>query len=89
VRQLADEADRVGDQGGVAVAELHRAGRGIERGEEPVLHEQLPVPESARRSGGLAGVGIAHQRDPGTRPERPLRCTVPRAIATILVELAA
>ena len=41
VRQLANEPDRVGDPGALALAQLHLAGQRIERGEQPVLDDDL------------------------------------------------
>ena len=41
VRQAAHEADGVGEQHGLAAGEAQPAGRGVERGEQPVLDEHV------------------------------------------------
>ena len=78
VRQLADEADRVGDQV-VAVAMAKRAGGRIERLEEAVAHRHAGVGERVQQR-RLAGVGVAgqgEQRHIGAHAARTLRA--PRA----------
>ena len=61
VRQLADEAHGVGDQRVVALAHLHHPRGGVERGEEPVLHEDVGARERPQDR-RLARVGVAHER---------------------------
>jgi hypothetical protein len=60
VGQLADEADGVGDQRLHAGLQLDDARGGIQRGEEPVLDEELRSRQRAQ-DGGLAGVGVADE----------------------------
>ena len=43
VRQLADEADRVGQQHLLAVGQFHAARAGVERGEELVLRQHVAL----------------------------------------------
>ena len=62
VGQAADEADRVREQHRLAARQPQPAGRGIERGEQPVLHEHGRVGEPVEQR-GLPGVGVAHERD--------------------------
>ena len=61
VGQLADEADRVGQQVRPA-AQAQRAGRRVERVEQPVAHAHLGAGERVQQR-RLAGVGVADQRD--------------------------
>ena len=61
MRQLADEADGVGHQEGAAV-QLERAGRRVQRVEEPVADADLGAGERVEQR-RLAGVGVARQRD--------------------------
>ena len=60
VRQVADEADRVGEQGLAAPLEPPLAGAGVERREEPVL-DQHPRAGQGIHQRALAGVGVADQ----------------------------
>ena len=62
VRQVADEADRVGEQGLPAPLEPPLAGAGVERGEELVLDQHARVGQGVHQR-ALAGVGVADQRD--------------------------
>ena len=61
VRQLADEADRVGEQV-AAPGDLEGAGGRVERVEEAVAHAGVGAGERVQQR-GLAGVGVAGQRD--------------------------
>ena len=61
MRQLADEADGVGEQVRAAV-EAHRARRRVERVEEPVLHADVGAGERVQQR-RLAGVRVAGERD--------------------------
>ena len=75
VRQVADEADRVGEQDLAAAPEPPLAGAGVERGEELVLDQDAGVGQGVHQ-GALAGVGVADERDgrarrPGRRPRAP------------------
>ncbi len=58
VGQLAHEAHGVGEQHGLAAGELQAPGGGVERGEQPILH-QHPGAAQAVEQRGLAGVGVA------------------------------
>ena len=49
VRQLADEADRVGEQHVRVLAEVDLARERVERGEQPVLDEHVRAPDRPRR----------------------------------------
>ncbi len=60
VRQLADEADGVGQQV-AAPTDLERAGGGVERVEQPVAHAHLGAGERVQQR-GLACVRVAGQR---------------------------
>ena len=72
-RQLADEADRVGqDERGVGRGRHQARGR-IERDEELVGREPIG-PGQAIEQGGLARVGVAHEGD-----HRHVRCLAPIA----------
>jgi len=57
--QLSDEADRVGQEDRLATGKLEAPGRGVERGEEPVLDEHAGIGHSVQER-RLAGVGVAH-----------------------------
>ncbi|MNY39740.1 hypothetical protein D3C86_1744420 [compost metagenome] len=60
VGQVLDEADRVRDQGHLAIGQ-HQAPRGgVQGGEEPVLGEHRG-PGQGVEEGGLARVGVADQ----------------------------
>jgi hypothetical protein len=61
VRQLADEAHRVGEQHHLAVRAHELARGGVERGEEPVLHEHAGARERVEES-ALARVRVADER---------------------------
>ena len=58
VRQLADEAHRVGQQRHLPVGAHHLAGGGVECGEQAVLDEHLRAGERVEER-ALAGVGVA------------------------------
>ena len=60
VGQLADEADRVGQEHGLAAGQREAAGGGVERGEEPVLDEHAGVGEPVEQR-ALAGVRVARR----------------------------
>ena len=62
VRQVADEADRVGEQGLAAAAEPPAAGAGVERREQLVLDQDAGLGQRVHQR-ALAGVGVADQRD--------------------------
>jgi len=62
VRQVADEADGVGEQGLAAPAEPPAAGPGVEGGEELVLDQDAGLGQRVHQR-ALAGVGVADQRD--------------------------
>ena len=62
VRQVPDEADRVGQQRRAAAPEPPLAGPGVERGEQLVL-DQHPGVGQGVHEGALAGVGVADERD--------------------------
>jgi hypothetical protein len=61
VRELLDEADRVGDEDARVRLGLHHAHGRVERGEELVHHEHVAAREIAH-PGRLAGVRVADQR---------------------------
>ena len=63
VRELVDEAHRVGDDRGLAVAELHLARRGIERREQLVLGLRDLAADERVQEGRLAGVRVADDAD--------------------------
>ena len=60
VRQLAYEANRVGDGGRLAARQHKDPRRGVKRGEELVLHIHAGVGQSVEQR-RLAGVGVARQ----------------------------
>ena len=64
VRQPADESHRVRQQHRLAAGEPEPASRGIERREQLVLDEHTGVGEPVEER-GLAGVGVADERDRG------------------------
>src|SRR2546430_1056206 len=64
VRQLADEADGVGDAEPVPSADIDLAGEGIERREQPILDEDVGTGERAQDA-RLSRVGIAHEGGAG------------------------
>jgi len=57
-----DEADRVGEQDGVAARQADAAGGGVERGEELVLGQHVGLGDRIEQ-GGFAGVGVADDGD--------------------------
>ena len=61
-RQVPDESDGVGEHHRPAVIELAAAGGGIQGGEQSVLH-QHSCPGQGVEETGLAGVGVADDRD--------------------------
>src|SRR3989442_2392550 len=61
VRQLADEADGVGETKPVSVADIHLAGQGVERREQAILDEDVVARERAQDA-RLSSVGVAHER---------------------------
>ena len=63
VGQLADEADRVGEQHRLAAGQVEAAGGGVEGGEEAVLDEHAGVGEPVEQR-RLAGVRVADDGDP-------------------------
>ena len=67
VRQLVDEAHRVGDDGRLAVAQLDLAARGVERREQLVLRQRRLGAGERVEQRALAGVGVA---DDGDRREQ-------------------
>ena len=69
VRQLADEAHRIGGERLVALPEIHDARGRIQRGEEAVFDEQLAAGECLKNR-GLAGVGVADDRHSELIPAR-------------------
>jgi len=60
--QLLDEADRVGEEGGVAARQADAAGGGVERGEELVLGQHVGLGDCVEQ-GGFASVGVADDGD--------------------------
>ena len=62
VGQVADEADRVREQGLATPLEPPFARAGVERGEKPAL-DQNPRVGQGVHEGALAGVGVANQGD--------------------------
>ena len=62
VGQAVDEAHRVGEQDPGSALEVDGAGRGVEGGEELVLHEDVGAGQGPHE-GRLAGVGVAHEGD--------------------------
>ena len=78
VRQLVDEAHRVGDDHRLAVAELHRPAGGIERGEEAVLGARRLRAGQRVEQRGLAGVRVA---DDGDRRHQPAVAGAGRRLA--------
>jgi len=79
VRELVDEPDRIGDDRGLAVAELDLAARRIERREELVLGEHVGVRERVEER-TFPRVRVADDGDDGNvepRPSAPSPCTGP------------
>ena len=66
VRQIRDEAHRVGQDHAPPVRQAQAAHGGIERGEQEVLRHHVGMGQLVEQR-GLAGVGIADQRDDGIR----------------------
>ncbi len=63
VRQVADEAHGVRQRHrGLHLLQVHRAGGGVERGEQLVGDVGVGLDQRVEQR-GLAGVGVAHQRD--------------------------
>ena len=67
MRQLLDEADRVGHEDARPGLRLERAHRGVERREQLVGDEHLAAGERAHER-RLAGVGVADERDAAAGP---------------------
>ena len=61
--QVADEADRVGEQQPDVVGELPGLGVGIERREQPLRNQHARAGELVEKR-GLARVGVADERNP-------------------------
>ena len=64
VRELADEADGVAEEGVLVGGQAQAAGGGVEGGKELVLGEDGGAGEGVEK-GGLAGVGVADNGDEG------------------------
>ena len=64
VRQVADEADRVGQENAAAAGQLDGAQFGIERGEHARRRENMRAGERIEER-ALAGVGVADEGDRG------------------------
>ena len=62
VREVANEADRVGDQHGAPAAQPPGSGAGVERREQAVLGGDAGVRQAVHQR-GLAGVGVTDQSD--------------------------
>ena len=62
VGQLADEADRVGQQHRLAARQVELAGPRVEGGEEAVLDEDVGLAQAVQQR-RLPGVRVPHQRD--------------------------
>ena len=62
VRQLVDEADRIGHDDGTARGKRHLAARRVEGGEEHVGGVDVRIGQGVEER-ALAGVGIANERD--------------------------
>ena len=60
VRQVADEADRIGQQQLALVGHMHQTGFGIERGKEAVVNVGIRVGAGVEE-GGFPGIGVADQ----------------------------
>ena len=69
MRQFPDKSDRVGEQKRLLIGEIDFAGRGVERGKEGVLDEDIGSRESAQQ-GGFSSIGVAD--DGGIRHGGPL-----------------
>src|SRR5690606_675271 len=86
--QLANEADGIRDQDARALLQLDRAGRGVERREQAVLDQDVRARKGAQ-NGGLAGVGVADERDAELlRTRLPLRRAPPRHDLELAPQLA-
>src|SRR5207244_11984694 len=82
MRQLANEAHGVRETKPVPAADVHLAGQGVERREQPVFHEDVVArqgPQNAR----LAGVGVTDERGAGARPPA---LTLIRAMVRYILE---
>ena len=86
VRQLADEADGVGEQHRLAAGQVEAAGRGVERGEQAVLDQHAGVGQAVEQR-RLAGVGVPDDHDLGELAP-PLRPPLGRAVAVDLAQVA-
>ena len=69
VRQLAHESDRVRQQHRLPARQGQPPGARVEGGEQPVLHQDAGVGQLVEQR-GLAGVGVADERD-GRQPAAP------------------
>ena len=63
MRQVLDEADRVGDEHARPGHRLQGTDGGVQRGEQLVLHQHLAAGERPHQ-GGFSRIGVADQRDP-------------------------
>ena len=86
VREAADEADGVGDEGGVASAQPQPPRGGIERREQAVLHEHVGVGEPVEQR-RLACVRVADEGD-GRESRRRRRLALRGAVLGDAVEVA-
>ena len=87
MRQLVDEADRIGHHHLLAGRQLDPTTGGIEGGEQHVggIHVRIGQDVEER---ALAGVGVAHQRDRGDLVAVPVACRR-RSVTGDVVELRA
>jgi hypothetical protein len=86
--QLADEAHRVGQDHPAPGGQLGAAQRRVQRGEELVLGEHAGAGQRVEQ-GGLAGVGVAHQRDHGNgtlRPGLPVQAAGPAHLLQLALQ---
>ena len=64
--QIGNEAHRIGQDNALAAGHVERPHGGVESGEQHVLRHHLRC-RHAVEQGGLAGIGVADQRDDGIR----------------------
>ncbi len=87
VRQVADEADRVGDQHRLAAGQRQSAGRRIERGEQSILDQHAGMGEMVEQR-RLPGVGVADDGHRGEPAAASGSCAADRAGGREVLQIA-
>src|SRR5712671_8159943 len=84
MRQLANEPDGIGEPEAIALADVHFAGEGVERGKEAVFDEDIISREGLQET-RLARVGVADER--GARAVAPTLSLIGAVIGDVVEAL--